>query len=249
VNHWTPNPGQPWNSVPNHQVPNHQVPNHQVPHHQVPNQQVPAQPYPQQFRAGGYPGPGPYPGPPAGYPARPIARYPAPPPTAPKPRKRWLAVVVGLAVVAGLAAAAVVLGQGPAPVRVPDTGTVQQPGTLSVFELQAGDCYNSTQTPPPPGQSQPISVVEAVQCTAPHTNQVIGKISYSPTEFTAGVPAEKADADCSGEFQAKLDPAAFSDPTLKPGRLNPADAATWARTPVVACVVFSDQPISRSLLR
>ena len=92
-------------------------------------------------------------------------------------------------------------------------------------------------------------MVEAVQCTAPHTNQVIGKISYSPTEFAAGVPAAKADADCSGEFQAKLDPAAFSDPTLKPGRLTPADPATWARTPVVACVVFSDSPISRSLLR
>jgi hypothetical protein len=217
----------------------------------VPHQPGAAQPFPQQFRAGGgHPGHGPYPGSPAGFPARPNSRYPAPPPTAPKPpRKRRPALLIGLAVVGGLAAAAVVLGQGPEPVRVPDTGAIQQPGTLSVFELQAGDCYNSTQAPPPPGQSQPISVVEAVQCTAPHTNQVIGRISYSPTEFTAGVPAEKADADCSGEFQAKLDPAAFSDPTLKPGRLNPADAATWARTPVVACVVFSDQPISRSLLR
>ena len=211
----------------------------------------PAPQYPPQFPTGpGYPGRPPFPGPSAGFPARPVARYPAPPPIAPKPpRKRRLALVVGLAVVAALAAAAVVLSMGSAPARVPGTGAIQQPATLSVFELQAGDCYNSKQTPPPPGQSQPISVVEAVQCTAPHTNQVIGKVTYSPSEFTAGVPADRADADCSGEFQTKLDPAAFSDPTLKPGRLNPADAATWARTPVVACVVFSDQPISRSLLR
>ncbi len=78
---------------------------------------------------------------------------------------------------------------------------------------------------------------------------MIGRIAYSPTEYTAGVPDPKADADCTAEFQAKLDPAAFTDPTLKPGRLAPADPETWARTPVVACVVFSDSPISRSLLR
>ena len=135
------------------------------------------------------------------------------------------------------------------PGRAPDTGSIAQPSTLVVFELQAGDCYRSTQAPPPPGRSQPISVVEAVPCSAPHTNQVIGKITYSATEFPAGVPAAKADAACSTEFQAALDPAAYADPTLKPGRLTPADVATWTATPVVACVVFSDDPISRSLLR
>jgi hypothetical protein len=191
------------------------------------------------------------PGPPHGFPARPEARYTAPPPRPTRPRrKRRLALVVGLLVVAGLAAAGVVLSRTSAePAGVPATGADRQPATLSVFQLQAGDCYNTAQAAPPPGQSQPVSVVEAVLCTAPHSHQVIGKISYPVAEFPTVVPEAKAEADCNGEFQAKLDPAAFSDPTLKPGRLTPADAATWTRTPVVACVVFSDSPISRSLLR
>lgn len=193
------------------------------------------------------------PGVPPLFPARPNARYPAAPPRPPARRKSRLGLVIGLViwliVVAGLAAAAVFLTRPAEPVRVPTSGTTDQPGTLSVFELQAGDCYRTAQAPPPPGQAQSISVVQAVQCGAAHTNQVISKITYSPAEYATGVPPAKADADCSAEFQAKLDSTAFSDPTLKPGRLTPADTPTWARTPVVACVVFSDQPISRSLLR
>jgi hypothetical protein len=235
--------GQPY---PGQQHSGQQQPGQQ---HWQPNSAWPPPAAAQGRPAGRFPAQPGHPAPP-GFPARPDARHSPPPtPAARPPRKRRLALVVGLLVVAGLAAAAVVLGAAAQPERVPDTGAIAQPGTLSVFELQPGDCYNTTQAPPPPGQSQPISVVEAVQCTAPHTNQVVAKITYSTTEYTAGVPEAKTDADCTGEFQAKLDPAAFSDPTLKPGRLSPADPATWSRTPVVACVVFSDNPISRSLLR
>ena len=249
---WPQNSGpqHPGQQNPAQQHPAQQHPAQQFPTQQYPGQQFPAQPHPvAQYAAGRPPVPGAGLAPPA-FPARPDARYSAPPAQpARRPRRRRLAIVAGLLVVAGLAAAAVVIGAATQPVRVPDTGAIEAPGTLSVFELQAGDCYNTTQAPPVPGQSQPISVVQAVQCTAAHTNQVVGKITYSTTEYATGVPEAKSDADCTSEFQAKLDPAAFTDPTLKPGRLTPADPATWSRTPVVACVVFSDNPISRSLLR
>jgi hypothetical protein len=249
---WPQNSGPQYPGQQNsgHQNPAQQYPAQQYPTQQYPGQQFPVQPHPvAQYAAGRPPVAGTGFAPPA-FPARPDARYSAPPAQpAPRPRRRRLAIVVGLLVVAGLAAAAVVIGAAAQPVRVPDTGAIAAPGTLSVFELQAGDCYNTTQTPPAPGQSQPISVVQAVQCTAAHTSQVVGKITYSTTEYATGVPEAKSDADCTGEFQAKLDPSAFTDPTLKPGRLTPADPATWSRTPVVACVVFSDNPISRSLLR
>lgn len=211
-------------------------------------------PPPQSYPPQPYPGAS-YPDQRAPFPARPQARYSAPPPSPqpPRPRRRRRAllviVILFLLMVAGLVIAGTVIDRAPEPVRVADTGAVAQPGTLSVFELQPGDCYNTTMAPPPPGQTQPISSVEAVACTAPHTDQVIAKVSYSGAEALAGVPDAKADEDCNTQFQAKLDPAAFTDATLKPGRLAPADAATWARKPVIACVVFSDNPLTRSLLR
>ena len=227
-NHWTPNPGQPWNSVPNHQVPNQQVP----------NQQVPAQPYPQQFRAGGYPGPGPYPGPPAGYPARPIARYPAPPPTAPKPRKRRLAVVVGLAVVAGLAAAAVVLGPGPAPVRVPDTGTIEQPGTLVGVRTTARRLLQQHADAP---AARPVAADQRGRGGAVHgpAHQPGGRARsrYSPSEFTAGVPAEQGRRRLQPASSRpswtrprsatrRSSPAGSPRPTPRPGRA-PGRSRAW----------------------
>jgi hypothetical protein len=221
--------------------------------------QQPWMPYPGPGQPGGpYPGPaaggrtpGPYPSPPAGPPARPHARYPAPPPAPPaRPRRgRRALLVFVLLVVALFGVAAVAVATRPEPVRVADTGAIEQPGTLSVFELQPGDCYNPREAPPPPGQTQPISFVEAVACTSPHSSQVVTKIPYGLGDTRESVLGGRADADCSREFQAKLDPSAFTDPTLKPGRLAPADDPTWLRNRAVACVVFSETPISRTLLR
>jgi len=244
-----PYPGQPYQNQPSSHGQPH--PGHGYPGQPFPGQPQPPQPYPGQPYSGQ-----PRPGRPAAepalpFPARPEWRYsgpPAPPPA--PPRKRRLALKLFLlSVVALIVGAGYLVTRPPVSEPVPDTPAVPEPSTLSVFDLQPGDCYNTMQAPPQPGQSQPISYVETVPCTQPHTDQVIAKISYSPSEATGGVPTSRADADCNTEFAAKLEPAAFDDPTLKPGRLAPADAATWARTPVVACVVFSDNPITRTLLR
>lgn len=177
---------------------------------------------------------------------------PPAPPARPRRRRRLALTLVLLAVVGlvGLVAVVVLTYHGqPEPVRVPDTGTIARPGTLSVFDLRPGDCYSTKEAPPEPGRSRPISYVEAVECTSPHTNQVIATASYSPVESRSAVLAGRADSDCDARFQAKLDPTVAADPTLKPGRIAPADDATWARKPLVSCVVHSDARITRSLIR
>lgn len=179
--------------------------------------------------------------PPAGYP-------PPPPQPQPQPRRkrRWFlkTVLVILALVVILGVIAVATRQ---PTRAPVTGDVKEAGTLSAFDLQEGDCYNTEEKPPAPGTSQPISSVEAVPCTSPHTDQVIAKISYVGENYY-DVVGSKANDDCDAQYQQKLDPEVFDDPTLSRGTLAPADVLSWGKNSAVACIVFSSAPISRSLL-
>lgn len=170
---------------------------------------------------------------------------PAPPPA--PPRKRRLGLKIALVVVAGLVVAAVFTNRGPE--RVPETGTVAEPGRLSVFDLQPGDCYNTREAPPTIGVSQAISYVEAVPCTSAHSDQVIAKVTYGATDTRAAVLDGRASADCDAQFQDKLDPSVAGDPTLERGQLVPSTDATWDRNRGIACVVFSQNPITRSLLR
>lgn len=170
---------------------------------------------------------------------------PAPPPA--PPRKRRLGLKIALVVVAGLVAAALFTDREPE--RVPETGTVAKPSTLSVFDLRPGDCYNTREAPPTIGVSQAISFVEAVPCTVAHSDQVIAKVTYGATDTRAAVLDGRAGADCDAQFQDKLDPSVAGDPTLQAGQLVPSNDDTWNRNRVIACVVFSQNPITRSLLR
>ncbi|MHA6781653.1 hypothetical protein ACVGOW_11740 [Pseudonocardia saturnea] len=191
------------------------------------------------------------------YPGHSYPGGPVPPVPPPPRRKRRTWLKVGLVVLAGLIAFSIFGNRGP--VRAPDTGgtgvtgapaagEVQEAGSLSVFDLQPGDCYNTREDPPLPNTSQPISVVEAVPCTSPHTDQVIAKVTYDETDSLADVLAGQADTDCNAQFEALVDPAALEDPSLLPGRLVPSNADTWSRNRVIACVIFSENPITRSLL-
>lgn len=199
--------------------------------------------------------PPPYPGHP--YPGHPYPGGPIPPAPPPPPRKRRLWLKVGLGVLVALVAVSIFSNRGP--VRAPDSvgtgatgapaaGEVQEAGSLSVFDLQPGDCYNTREEPPAPGSSQSISVVEAVPCTSPHTDQVIAKVTYAETDSLTDVLGGRADTDCNAQFEALVDPAALEDPSLLPGRLVPSNADTWSRNRVIACVIFSETPITRSLL-
>ena len=125
----------------------------------------------------------------------------------------------------------------------------REAGTLSALDLQPGDCYNTGQLPPAPGTSTPISTVEAVPCASPHTDQVIAKVAYSPTDTLADVRANRAGADCEGELRQKVADATLTDPSYSRGTLVPADDTTWTAGHTIACVVMSDAPRTGSALK
>lgn len=151
-------------------------------------------------------------------------------------------VVLGLLVLLVVAALAVGGAE-----RAPETGTISEAGVLSVTDLREGDCYNTRVAPPAPGTTAPISTVEAVPCTSPHTGQVIARLAYPSTDPFEGVAA-KGTEQCAVQFADKLDASVLTDPAFQAGYIAPADAASWTRTPVVACIVFTEQPVTRSLL-
>ena len=126
---------------------------------------------------------------------------------------------------------------------------LREAGTLSALDLQAGDCYNAGRLPPAPGTSTPVSTVEAVPCAAPHTDQVIAKVVYSPTDTLADVRANRAGADCESELRQKVGYATLTDPAYSTGTLVPADDTTWTAGRTIACVVMSDGPRTGSALR
>lgn len=192
------------------------------------------------------PGQPPYPPPGPPYPPPDQPYYPPAGPPPRPPKRHWLRNTL-LLIITALVVAFVIFAVNRAPTRAPETKEVQTAGRLSAFDLQEGDCYNTTQAPPPTGTTQPISSVEAVPCTSPHTDQVIAKITYTNENYF-DVVGGKADKDCLEQFKQKLDSATLKDPALQKGTLSPADIQTWITYNTVACIVSSDTPISRSLL-
>jgi hypothetical protein len=187
-----------------------------------------------------------------------IPPLPVPPPAR---KKRMILPVLGGGFVGAVVLAAVIGLQGPerypAPAQAdltPATNAAGQvgfraAGTLSALDLQPGDCYNTGQLPPAPGTSTPISTVEAVPCASPHTDQVIAKVGYSPTDTLADVRANRAGTDCEGELRQKVADATLTDPAYSTGTLVPADDTTWTAGHTIACVVMSDAPRTGSALK
>jgi hypothetical protein len=208
-------------------------------------------------------------GPPAGmqyptyYGSMPGMRGPTtiPPVPAPARKKRMILPVLGGGFVGAVVLAAVIALQGPERYPVPaqadltpatnaaDQVGFREAGTLSALDLQAGDCYNTGRLPPAPGTSTPISTVEAVPCASPHTDQVIAKVVYAPTDTLADVRANRAGADCEGELRQKVADATLTDPAYSSGTLVPADDTTWTAGHTIACVVMSDGPRTGSALK
>jgi hypothetical protein len=183
-------------------------------------------------------------------------------PVPPRRRRRGLRV---LGIVTAVFVGLVVVGASISnrPTRAPSTGlanpsasatatagAIVEKGQLSAVDLQEGDCYNTQKAPPPPGESQPISTVEAVPCATPHTNQVIAKILYGPTVSYADIGDGGARAgDCLSKFKAKLSRAVLTNPdTYQLGSILPADTQSWERNRAVACTVATTNPTSKTLL-
>ena len=180
----------------------------------------------------------------------------------PRRRRRGLRVLgIVAAVIIGLMVVGAFISKEPT--RAPATaianpsagatataGAIVEKGQLSAVDLQEGDCYNTQMAPPPPGESQPISTVEAVPCTTPHANQVIAKILYGPTVSYTDIRDGGARADdCLPKFKAKLPRAVLTNPdTYHLGSILPADAQSWEQNPAVACTVATTNPTSNTLL-
>lgn len=176
--------------------------------------------------------------------------FPTPPPdsspTPPPRRKRgrlWLALLA--AVTVGIITYALVDGRdASAPERAPGT-EVAEPTALSPIDLQPGDCYNAAPLPAD-GTDTPISSVDAVPCTDPHTAQVVTKLGYAGQDHT-DVVETRAPADCARETQALLRPELLADPAYTFGQIYPT-SLSWPRTPTVACIVVTEAPTTGSAL-
>ncbi len=188
-------------------------------------------------------------------------RRPFLPAPAPAREKRMILPVLGGGFVGAVVLAAVIALQGPqrypAPAQAdltPVTNAADQvgfreAGTLSALDLQAGDCYNTGQLPPAPGtKPTPISTVEAVPCASPHTDQVMAKVVYSPTDTLADVRANRAGHGLRGRTapEGRLRHAHGS--RLLGRNTVPADDTTWTAGHTIACVVMSDGPRTGSAL-
>lgn len=180
-----------------------------------------------------------------------------PPVPAPARKSRMILPVLGGGVLGAVVLAAAIALQGsgryPAPVQADlnaaDRVGFREAGPLSALDLRAGDCYNTGRLPPAPGTSTPVSTVEAVPCVSPHTDQVIAKVGYSPTDTLADVRADRAGADCEGELRRKVGYTTLTDPAYSTGTLVPADNTTWTAGRTIACVVMSDGPRIGSALK
>jgi hypothetical protein len=135
-------------------------------------------------------------------------------------------------------------GDAPTPPRAPGT-EVPEPTALSPLDLQPGDCYNAAPLPAD-GSAAPISSVEAVPCTDPHTAQVITQLGYAGQDYTDVVEA-RAPEDCARETQALLRPEVLANPAYSFGQIHPT-ALSWPRTSTIACIVVTGTPTTGSSL-
>jgi hypothetical protein len=175
---------------------------------------------------------------------------PPPPPAgsqAPPPRRRSRRLLLSLLSVVAIGIIGYAVrdgGDASTPPRAPGT-EVPEPTALSPLDLQPGDCYNAEPLPAD-GSDAPISSVEAVPCTDPHTAQVITKLGYAGQDYT-DVVETRASEDCARETQALLRPELLADPAYTFGQIHPT-SLSWPRTPTIACIVVTEAPTTGSSL-
>jgi Septum formation len=113
--------------------------------------------------------------------------------------------------VAALVALGACSGDDHKPSRDAD-GVVTHAGTVSVFDLQSGDCLN-----PPADLSGEIADIKVVPCARPHTQEVFAKVDSTADAYPGGEQlATEANNLCVTQMQSK------------PLDLSPDDGYFWS---------------------
>lgn len=107
------------------------------------------------------------------------------------------------------------------PPRDPDTGELLEPAELDVFELQVGDCLDEF------AEGTDVSTVQAVPCSAPHSDEVYMSAQMEDGEFPGAEEArEFAEQACADGF-AEFVGIPWTDSELDFGFFNPTEAS-WS---------------------
>ena len=114
--------------------------------------------------------------------------------------------------------------------------------SLSVLDLQDGDCYIQKELPPPDGSTLPISSVELTACTTQHNAQVIAKLPYKAADNFKEIRETQAGPDCGKQYRLKVQPTILADSAYQSVILSPRDQDSWNRQPFVACVLVTETP-------
>jgi hypothetical protein len=134
------------------------------------------------------------------------------------------------------------------PSGTPQGGEIVEAGTLSPADLQPGDCF-TIRVVERPGYPRGFDTVEAVPCSTPHEDQLVEKVNYAPTDNRNDVVANRANRDCDAAYKKKLTAKTLRDPSISKQVIYPATDEAWTASPVVACTVHTETPITRSLLK
>jgi hypothetical protein len=139
-----------------------------------------------------------------------------------------------LAVVAGLVAAVVLQPNGQ-PHRSASTGHITAKGTMNIWSLRAGDCF---QNPNADQTLLGVTYVTAGPCTRPHNAQIFAEFSPTGSSFPGNTALDKqASLGCQARIAGNVDKSKITD-AMSLNYLVPQEQS-WAdghRT--ITCFIF-----------
>lgn len=113
-----------------------------------------------------------------------------PPPVPPKPKRSKTFVVIGIVVALVVATAIVAAVFRNTAKRDENTGQVTKEGTLTVFDLKDGDCFNNV-----PADDKEVMSVNAVPCGQPHDAEVLAQVTVTGNGAYPGVDKVAAEVE------------------------------------------------------
>jgi len=129
--------------------------------------------------------------------------------------------------------------------RSPSTGKITHGGSLSVFSLAVGDCFNT------PTDSQDVATVTAEPCNQPHSAQVYAKFKLTGSDFSyPGTTTAKglASKGCGARIGSIDRSKTTSAMTVR--FLFPDQTAWLAGQRTVSCIIFNPTAtVTHSLLK